>query len=119
VLQFAFLFTTFYIDLCILCALAVQLHFSLHFRRVTPSHPLQRHHNDDAADIREQFAANAPIQRHHPNQPPRKNVNSAVSLVLPACHFSGFFAQFAFFAEFAESKTPLLRTTFYLWHFCG
>jgi hypothetical protein len=47
------------------------------------------------AAIREPSAANAPIQRHPPNQPPDKIVNSAVSPVLPASHFSGKYAKCA------------------------
>jgi len=49
--------------------------------------------NCDAADIRELPAALASFQWHQPSQPPHKNVNSAVSPVLPACHFGGLNAK--------------------------
>jgi hypothetical protein len=37
-------------------------------------------------------AASVSFQRHQPNQPPCKNADSALSLVLPACQFSGSIA---------------------------
>jgi hypothetical protein len=49
----------------------------------------------DVADTREPSAANAPIQRHQPSQPPTQNVNSAVSPELPASHFGGSNAKYA------------------------
>jgi len=70
-------------------------HFALHFRRMTPSHPLRRHDNDDAADIREQSAALAPFQRLAPSNPPTQKADSAASPVLPARHFGGKYAKFA------------------------
>jgi hypothetical protein len=78
--------------LYILCAfeplcLCVKNVLPLHFRRIVPIHPLQRHPNMHAAATREPSAALLQIQRHQPNHPLRKNVNSAASPVLPACHF--------------------------------
>ncbi len=67
----------------------------LHFRRITPLQPLQRHNNCTAADYSLTSAALAPIQRHRPNQPPHQNVNSAASPLLPASHFSGSYAIYA------------------------
>jgi len=49
----------------------------------------------DAADTRERSAALAPFQRIQPNTPLHKIVNSAVSRLLPACHFGGFIANYA------------------------
>jgi hypothetical protein len=57
------------------------MYFSLHFRRIVPLYPLQRHDNDDAADMTEPFAALSgnsrasrvaivSIQRHTPSHPP-------------------------------------------------
>ena len=67
----------------------------LHFRRLLPSHPLRRYDNDDAADIRERSAANAPFQRYQPSQPPVKIVNSAALRELHASHFGGSNAKYA------------------------
>jgi hypothetical protein len=75
---------------------------SLHFQRFSPSHPLQRHKNDDAADIREHSATLVAFQRHQPSQPPVNFVNSAVSPVLPACHFSGSIAKSAKHLQFVH-----------------
>ncbi len=79
--------------LCVLCVSVVKTH--LHFRRITPSVPQPHCQYWQAADIREPSAALAPFQRIEPNQPPCKNVNSADTRELPACHFSGKYAKFA------------------------
>ena len=83
--------TLFSVFLCVRSVSVVnsELHFSLHFRRPPLSHPLRRHPNLHAADIRETSAAHAPFQRKQPNLPLHKIVNSAVSPVPPTCHFSG------------------------------
>jgi hypothetical protein len=51
-----------------------------------------------AVALAEKSSALVSFQRHQPSIPPHKNVDSAVSPLLPACHFSGNFAQIANFA---------------------
>ena len=55
-------FSTFLLAPLLLCALALSISL-LHFRRIAPSQPLQRHNTDDAADIREPIAALSGINR--------------------------------------------------------
>ncbi len=45
-----------------LCAFVLSLSF-LHLQRIIPSHPLQRHNTDEAADIRQPVAAFSGISR--------------------------------------------------------
>jgi len=45
--------------------------------------------NGTAVALRERSAANVSFQCHQPSHPLHKIVNSAVSLVRPARHFSG------------------------------
>jgi hypothetical protein len=76
-------------SLGVLCALAVQLHWSLHFQRIAPAFPLQGHNNCTAADIREPIAVLVSFQWQQPSQPPHKNAISAALTGPPACHFGG------------------------------
>jgi hypothetical protein len=46
-------------------------------------------------------AAKVSFQRHQPEQPPCKIVNSADCSLLPASHFSGNYAKSAKFAAFS------------------
>src|SRR6266536_3374046 len=45
------------------CASVLKMHLPLHFRRIAPLHPLQRHDICDAVDIREPTAALSGISR--------------------------------------------------------
>jgi len=52
-------------------------------------------HKLHAVALWEPTAANAPFQRSQANLPPTQNVNTAVSLQLPAGQFSGSNAKYA------------------------
>jgi len=88
-------------SLCAFASLYLCVKF-LHFGGFLPHIRCDGTDNCDAADTAGPSAALAPFQRIQPSFSRHENVNSAVSPVLPASHFSGKYAKYAQIAIFSH-----------------